>query len=524
MFFHKMFNLRILLIFVSLLGIYFLLYKIYIPRINAFGCSDDCFNIVAGYFMTKGKVLFSDIPFNHQRLMADLSFLIQSLSHPINIFELILRHRQFLLLFSFIMNLLIILRFGTWTFGFVLFYEFSKFYVSGDRFLAEGLIVYPFVYMFILLLYKLKDKTLRGYDYILSGIFSWFIFFMRGETFFPLIFLIYFLILYGGEFNKYKKISLGLFTIISLITLIASPLKDYFFDIFVVNKNGIVSDEIRGGQFSLLSLIKTFFYQIYLFFDGKWNLFRNFLLLIDVVSIILFVSQTIKKNFKNIFIVFIILGLANIRNVPPGDVFYEAFHMIVWYGIFLTVIFYFLDLELKKKTRIGILCLLILSGSFIFFISSPQSFTREKIDPQEEFITNYGSYLQAGSVIKALSGPSDTIFVDGFDELINWQANRISAYRYNWYTSFMPRFSIFSDARIKMFKTNAPDFYYGSCPKETQSFRLIPDFSKNYYQRLTSGGNPTCVFVKKTKLKYITGRQWSKAEEFLYDKPSGIIK
>src|SRR5216684_2372395 len=98
---------RLLLIPLFLITIYFSLYKIYIPKSNAFGCFDDCFNITAGYFITKGKVLYEQIPFNHQRLMADMSALVQSFSSPVNISELILHHRQFLLIFGFFMNLLL---------------------------------------------------------------------------------------------------------------------------------------------------------------------------------------------------------------------------------------------------------------------------------------------------------------------------------------------------------------------------------------------------------------------------------
>lgn len=39
---------------------YFLLYKLYIVKMNAFGCFDDCFNYTAGYFIGKGKLIYTD--------------------------------------------------------------------------------------------------------------------------------------------------------------------------------------------------------------------------------------------------------------------------------------------------------------------------------------------------------------------------------------------------------------------------------------------------------------------------------
>src|SRR4030067_2879999 len=97
---------------IFLLAFYAFLYKIYMPRVNAFGCFDDCNNFVAGYFLLKGKALFSQIFFNHNPLMAYLSMFVQLFTNPQNIYELILRHRQFLLLFGLFFNLLLIGRFG----------------------------------------------------------------------------------------------------------------------------------------------------------------------------------------------------------------------------------------------------------------------------------------------------------------------------------------------------------------------------------------------------------------------------
>src|SRR5579871_1635124 len=135
--------------FISIVVLVFftgVLYKIYIPRINAFGCFDDCNNFMGGYFLLHGKRLFSEIFFNHAPGMAYISYLIQSLFHPRNLYELILRHRQFVILFGFFGNLFLLLRFGWKASGFIILYELSKFYLFGDRFLAEAIIVYPIVY------------------------------------------------------------------------------------------------------------------------------------------------------------------------------------------------------------------------------------------------------------------------------------------------------------------------------------------------------------------------------------------
>ena len=103
------------------------LYKIYMPRVNAFGCFDDCDNFMGGYLLLQGKKLYSEIFFNHNPFMAYLSFIVQFVTHPQNLYELILRHRQFLLLFSFVFNVILFLRFGLPAFAFTIFYELTKF-------------------------------------------------------------------------------------------------------------------------------------------------------------------------------------------------------------------------------------------------------------------------------------------------------------------------------------------------------------------------------------------------------------
>jgi hypothetical protein len=132
--------------------------------------------------------------------------------------------------------------------------------------------------------------------------------------------------------------------------------------------------------------------------------------------------------------------------------------------------------------------------------------------------------LQEGEVIRALSSPGDTLFVDGSEDLIYWQAKVESPYKYSWYTSSMPLLDKYTDERIEMFKNDPPDFYreYGMCPKAKDkimpdAYRL-PDFIKDEYVRLYSD-RPTCLFVKKNKIPEITAEQRKKAEDFLYHIP-----
>ena len=218
-------------------------------------------------------------------------------------------------------------------------------------------------------------------------------------------------------------------------------------------------------------------------------------------------------------LIFVILGLGNLRIVVPGKLFYDAFHMIIWYALFVFVTSY-LIFNYSKYQLLRIFSLLILILFLASFITSEFYFAKEKIDQHAELLTNYGETMQIGEVVKILSNPSDTLFLDGSDDLIYWQAQRNSPYKYSWYTSVMRHFPKYSKSRLDMFKSNPPDFYkeFGTCPKKTdigESYRL-PNFIADQYARLYSLESPSCLFVHKKKLDEITEAQWQKAVEFLY--------
>lgn len=503
------------LLLLILLISYIVLYKIYIPKINAFGCFDDCFNYVAGYFIFKGKTLYSEIPFNHQLLPAYISYLVQAVTHPINIFELVLKHRQFVLLFGFSFNVLLVLRFKWVGLGFALLYEFSKFYLFGDRFLAEGMIVYPIVYTAGLLWLKLEKKDIFKFEYILAGLFAWFVIFSR-EPYVPLALFLYALLLFGKPYKKIKIISVVVFLSLTAFTLLSTPINEYIYNVFTINTSQANQGLLNG------EILRSFYYPVFILFGGKWGIFRYYLVGLDLIFLGLFFYLLLwKRKIKLCLAVFLTLVLANLRaNNVAGVVYFEAFHMISWFGLLVMFTLLMLKQIFTEKKRLGFLILILLAFLFTKTILSSQSYIYDKINSHEEFITNFGTYLQVGEVVKSLSEPEDTLFLDGFDDLITWQADRLSSYKYAWYVAFMMGIPEFDKLRVEMFKNNPPDFYYGSCPKEINPARLIPEGARSNYIRLNSLGNPTCLFVKKSKAKEISQKRWQKAKEFLYEFPS----
>ncbi len=510
-------NLPILFFLFLLIPFYAILYKLYIPRITAFGCFDDCFNYIGGYFIANGKHIYSDFFFNHQPIPPIISYFVQTLTHPINIFDLLLRHRQFLILFGFLFNALLIFRFKYIAIPFIAVFELSKFYVFGDRFLAESLVVYPLVYLFGIVLMKLGKQKLRAIDYVLSAIFSWFVIFSR-EPYVPLS-LILFAIIFWGKFDKVKKISLGIFALLTIgILVYIGNLKEYFFNAVTFNLEAVLPRDINIEMFGPKPF-HIFLYPIYIFFYGGMNIFKQLLIGIDILFLVYFLSLVKNKSYKCALFIVLLLGLANLRVILPGTLFYESFHLIIWYGLFLFATSY-LIYNYSKNNRIKLASFGVLFFLVISLITSKSYFSNDKVDEHTEFLTNYGPILHAGETIKALSNPNDTLFLDRSDDLIYWQAKRMSSYKYAWYTSQMNSFSKYTDERLNMFRSNPPNFYreFGSCPKKNppEEDGSLPGYVRDQYVRLYSNNEPSCLFVHKNKLKEISDSQWKKAEEFLY--------
>ncbi len=522
-------NLDISIPLLLMFPLYAILYKIYIPRVNAFGCFDDCFNYLGGYFIANGKHIYSDFFFNHQPIPAFLSFIIQTATSTINIFELLLRHRQFLLLFGFLFNAFLIIRFRFAAVVFVLIYELSKFYVFGDRFLAEAIIVYPSVYLAGVLLEKLTKRKLQSIDYYLAPVFTWFIIFSR-EPYIPLALFLFVMILWTppggalprrGKFDKIRKISVMIFGSLCLLTLFyIFDLKEYFFNVVTFNQVAVLPFDINVKMFGP-KLLQIFFYPIYIFFYGGWNILKQLLIGLAIVFLIYVALLIRDRRFKQVLLILSVLALANLRIVLPGALFYESFHMIIWYGLFIFITG-FLIFTYANNKMLKIFSLTILSLFLFSLVSSRSYFANEKIDEHQEFFGNFGEILQMGEVARILSNKNDSLFLDRSDDLIYWQAKRLSSYRYTWYTSQMNHFSKYTDARLEMFKTNPPDFYkeFGTCPKKTEiPDASLPSFVKNDYVRLYNLDSPSCLFVRKEKLKEISDEQWQKAKDFLYHLP-----
>ena len=141
------------------------------------------------------------------------------------------------------MTLLIVFRFGFFFLLFSVVYELTKFYVFGDRFLAESVVVYLLVYQFGITLEKLFFKKTNKVDLLLMPLFTWAVLFL-GEPF-----TIVTLLLFGAYFlspPRFKRKE-ALFYVLSfifptIITLGSLNLSGYYFNLIVENRVILISE------------------------------------------------------------------------------------------------------------------------------------------------------------------------------------------------------------------------------------------------------------------------------------------
>lgn len=509
---------QIILILIFLIPFNFFLYKIFSMRSLSFGCFDDCSNYIGGYFMMHGKTLYSEIFFNHIMGMAWLSFFTQKFHHSINLYDLILFHRKVIMLLSLIFDFLLIKRFKWPAFFFVIFYELSKFYVFGDRFLGESLVVYAVVYLMGLIFEKLQKRKLSTFDYILSGVFTWFIIVMR-EPYIPLAILVYGVILWG-KINRRKIYSVIVFFALIVLVAIHTNLPAFYFNDVTVNLSTAIKTENDSNKLLGVGLIQIFFYPLFILFTGTWNKFHYFLVALDIAFLAGIGYQFIKRKKKLlVLLLFIILGISNIRITSPGTIYFGAYHIMVWYGLFLFLAILLCFELIKNYIKLGLLLFGVIFLGWVLAVFSPGSYLYDKLDLQEQLLTNFGEIMNVGNTVHNLSSSTDTLFLDGADDMIYWESGLYSPYKYSWYTGVMPQIPRYRKSRTFMFRNNPPDFYYDFCSPMAPYHTSLPSSVRPLYQQLYENGKPSCLYVLKTKLPHINSAQWQQAEQGFFELP-----
>lgn len=478
---------------------------IYFRHATTFNFVDEYTNIVAGYFMLKGRYLYTDIFFHHQMFMPYISYMYQLLITPDSLYQLIVHHRIIVIAFAFILNIVLLLRFRYVGIGFVLFFEPLKYYLFGNLFLAESFIVYPIVYLLGLAWESWASKKIHKAELFLASLAVWFVIFTR-EPYVPLVLVLYGFLLWKNTPWKKNIAPIIFFTLLCLATLATVSFKDFFYQVVYINATYVIPQEV-GGQNKMISIFTSFIYPLTILFESDWNFYRALVVALDIVFLSALGYLVSKKySLYKILFFLIILGLANIRWVSSATNFYIAYHAIPWLGTFCFLLFLFIQELYKLHRKTATIFILTISIIFLVMMFYPKSYIWENPNRSESFTINYSKYYTNGIIINLLADEDDTVFIDYWDSLIYWQADRDSAYEYAMYYPVTSSVQHFVDKRMQMFQKSPPTFYFTDCKNKTAT-NLIPATVAPSYTQLQFAKKPTCLYILKKKVSELSEKQ-----------------
>jgi hypothetical protein len=455
--------------------------------------------------MTLGKTLYSEIFYNHQPIMPFLSFITQKITQPDSLYQLILYHRLSLLTITVILEFLILLLFRYKGLVFIVLYNLFRFYYLGDRFLPEALAVYLLV--ILLGLYLLGNKKISlSVKAIITGICAGVGLWLR-EPYVPAFIFIFIMLLIKYRSRKFLFLSSFFFVVINLLVLMYIPIQDYIFVIFKLNGSTVLHSELnQSGVISLL--LKSLLYPLLIFTSDYRVLLSQTLIILTLVFFMGIIYHVMRKQFLTLFVIIGVLSLAGIRYVAPGKMFYESFHMLPWFGLFLYSTIYFTAKMFSDNSARKIAFFMQTGFVIVALIGifSNQSFLRENINTTEEFNTGYARYSLYGDIIKQLGDKKDSLFVDLWDDIVYWTAGLPSSYQYSLYTPLMESFYQYNDAKKNMLANNKPTFYYCSEDYSYDTESQQKDL-KGQYMQIYYFDKPMCLYVQNNKISQLTDKK-----------------
>lgn len=497
---------RLLLIILSLLTVSMVVITsvVYLRETSAFRFFDEENNIVAGYFMSTGKLLYRDIFMNHNPLPILLSAIIQRIFVIQTLFELVKYHRLFMICFALAANTILLVRFRQKAFVFIFVYEFIKFYLAGQMFLAEGMIAYAFAYLILTLTEaRLQNKKIGTFDLIFSTALFVFIVLSR-EPYVPVACVLFGLVLY---FSHSRRLSMwcGIAaTCIIVLFMVQFDMSEFYKQVILLNQSlakGDLKDQNNAQLFSGLS-------QIYQYVLVGIQLDKPVYIILGAMSItLIFLTYRITRVFtarKRILFVLLVLSvlfLAGIRNYKAGSEWYGMYRSIPYIAIVLSFISGVVSVRFATVAMIFVLGILLIH---------PRSHLREKRINADEYYIQYSRSNQSAQVINLLCSKYPlpcTLHIDDIDVYPYWITKKPPVYRYTFYYPVNKAYLDYKQIREQELVRNPPVIYYdGSCMVDPTYLpqSLIPSFIfLTQISTETKKEKQDCIAVHRKLLPYI---------------------
>ncbi len=463
---------------------------------------DEDENIIAGYYMTKGEKLYSDIFSHKQPLPAVISMAEQKIQHPNSLYLLIKRHREFVYFSSVIWSVILILTFGSVGLIFSLSIEIVKQFLLGNLFLSESLVLFPLILLIGLLLKVIKKKTLcSNLDLFLISLSSILIIFLQ-FTLLPIVGVALATTLILVK-KKRHFFFLTIFLGLTFLVVIG-----FFVDYqaYLVNTKNAVSsiyltgDSVGGpGKMILNSFLRPVEI-MRLKGTSDWLVFQKGLAIVYIFSLF-FLFITKKESRKTLFAGFVFLGLANLRITDPEATFYGGFHGLPWLGLFLWLTIW--QLFVLPDGNIGKKMIWKKLAPYVLFLIYAVAFWRlgsflvndyyRKTNRETDWYVNFSRLYDFGQTIKILSESGDKLMVLPAEQLIYWQSGLMHASRFLYVYLFInPQYK---KELYEYWEKSPPEFLY-----DEQNMDLFKKWQYDYI-RVKREDNETPLFIRKDKLQ-----------------------
>lgn len=497
---------------IFLLGISYINYT----RAGSFAFVDEYYSFVAAYFLENGRAIYSEVFSHHQPLPIFLSLFVQKILNPHSLYQLVLYHRIFVILFSLACMMGLIARFRYLGIFASLLYAPLNFYIFGNLFLAESFIVFPLVYLLMLSWNVLTKQKIFMFDFYLAALCFAFVAWMR-EPLIMVAILLYGVILLNKNRLRDKLLSVGLVAIISTLILAILPLKEYFNSVVLLNFSGYIQQEL-GSENPVLGIFKTFFFPFLIPFIGKYNYFHTLLIGLSLAFVLATINLLKLHHWKKVLFILSVLALSNIRVVTPGEMFFNGFHMIPFLGLFITSILLLLEGKFSKPNILVLGSCGFLVIVFLLSLSPFNSYLFERINRTQEFVQNYGTLNSQGEVVKILSKPTDTFFVETWDLLTQWNSGLDSPAKQAPFLPIMYTKPTFKSELQQMFEKTPPTFYHGLCFEGKKYTSPFPKQIEKSYHELRVNGKHSCLYIHNSRFQTITQEQWNQVTPLGYTK------
>jgi hypothetical protein len=467
---------------------------------------DEDENIIAGYYMTKGEKLYSDIFSHKQPLPAVVSMITQKLTSPNSLYLLIKRHREVIFFYSAAWSGVLIWQFGLPALFFAVIIEIAKPFLLGNLFLGESLAIFPAVYV-IGFLWKHRqdfDKPPTAEKFLFS--FSLVLLCLSLFALIPFAFFAFLaLVLIIKKWKSYISLvllsaGLGLFVTV------------FFVDYLKYLENTMVAIQTHYlGATTNEGLGKIILYS---FFRPLTNLvvsrkgdFGNFIWSLSLVYLLSFTYLVIlKKGLRKVLLIsFFLLGISSLRYIQPWATFYNGFHGLPWFGLILWTTTFQVGEVLKDTTgvsfrRLKNLGLIIVVGFLLFqgrfFVDDYYRVT----DRERDWYVNFSRFDGFGRTIKELSKKGDQLMVLPVEQLIYWQSGLEHATRFLYGYEWLFVNPSYRKEIIEELKKSPPAFiYYDRASMGKDAWSIFDDYVANYV-RIKREDLETPLFVRKDRL------------------------